>query len=104
MKILFRYFDQKIDFNSFTRPQLVKYLKNRDFPTSLMKKEELLQLWGRAATWNVPVTEADDSADCHDRFRSVSIADSTFKIDVDGILQENLSKLPPVELSDVLTY
>ena len=87
-----------MDFKAFSKPQLVQYLKERDFPTSAMRKEELLLLCERFAALNVPVVEADDSADCHDRFRSVSVDASTFKIELKGAPAQNINFLENDEL------
>jgi hypothetical protein len=50
-----------MDFRGLSKPELVQYLKERDFTTSSLNKKDLIALAQHVNELNIPVTEPDDS-------------------------------------------
>lgn len=92
----------EIDFTKYTRPQLAKYLKERDFAASTLTKAQLLDLAEKARDLGVPVVEPDDTANCEADFKK--IGDCEIDIPSLNSFSDNLMFLPSLELGDVFVY
>ena len=88
------------NFHKWTRPKLADYLKQRDFAASGLRKDDLVVLATKATELNVPLLEKDDTQECFDTFRTVD----GHLICTEGKYSNNILSLPPVEISNVLTY
>jgi hypothetical protein len=86
-----------MDFSVMKKDQLVAYLKVRDFPTSGMRKPELVALCERVYRLDLPVIiEEDDTAKALCKF--LTITTGNLKILVPKTLKPELNHLPMMEM------